>query len=224
MKFPALISKILMNYFRWLAAAVVVIIVFFGYVGFISAKIQKIRITGYLEQRKVQTELNNRQQFLAAMRDSVSRFNAALPADKLQAIDDFIPSSPDFPGLLLTVRNIASAANLDLDSISVGASGQLAATGPTASAEETADATSTTAKAAAAAGVNLQVQDATITVGGGQSYQAFKNFVALIESSRRLLDVVSLSFTLGGDVVGQAAQGDYTLQLRTYYLPSAAAE
>lgn len=222
MKFPTIITKILSGYFRWLASAVVGAILIFGYAGLISDKLQTIRTTGFLEQKKVQAELDNRRQFLAELQESVQRFEAAFPPSKLQALSEFIPSSADFPGLLLTLRNIAAAANLQLDSITIGEVGQLAATGPTASVDVDggqATAAPAAAQAAAAAGVNLQVQNASITVSGGQSYASFKNFVALIESSQRLLDVVSLSFTLGSEAAGQGLSGNYSLQVRTYYLP-----
>lgn len=227
MKVPAFLIKILSERFRLLSTIVVIIILILGYLTLISAKIQTIRTTGFLEKNNVQAELDNRKQLLSDLRDSIQRFEVAFPAERLKAVDEFIPSTDDFPGLLLTINNIASSANLQLDSISITSGGQVAATGPTANAEasdeQTVATAPTTAQAAAAgAGVTLQVQNVAITVSGGQTYTAFKNFVALLESSQRLLDVISLGFSVGSSVPGESSSSGYSLQLRTYYLPSKA--
>jgi Tfp pilus assembly protein PilO len=223
MKFPAIISKkLLSDYFRWVAIALVVAVLALGYVLLLSVKIQTIRTSGFLEQKKTQTELESRQQFLSELRQSVEKFGEVLPPEKLKAVNEFIPSQSDFPGLLLTIRNIAATANLELDGITLGEVGQLAATGPTASVDsgtngDVAGAPSS-AQAATASGVNLQVLNASIIVSGGQNYEDFKNFLDLLESSQRLLDIVNIGFTFS-----EGATGSFSLQVRTYYLPSASA-
>jgi hypothetical protein len=50
-----------------------------------------------------------------------------------------------------------------------------------------------------------------------------KNFVKVIESSRRLFDVVSLNFNLSGTAADGESTTDgspVTFSLRTYYLPA----
>lgn len=218
MKYPPFVIKLLSERFRLLAIGVTAIIVGAGYVLFITTKIQTIQTTGFLQKQQVQAELATQRTNLQALQQTAQHFAAALPAEKLAAVDEFIPSSPDFPGPLLTINNIANAANLKLDSVSIGEVGQLAATSPTGSSDQTAGA-SQSVRAATASGVNLQIQDAAVTVTGGQSYASFKNFIGLLESSRRLLDVVSLGFNLESNNPGQSGQQNFTVHVRTYYLP-----
>ena len=217
MKIPGFLYKLLSDQFRWLALAIVVIVFGLGYWLFISTKIQAIQTTGFVEKKRVLDELATQQRYLDSLKASIGHFNAALPEDRIHAINDFIPSNPDFPGLLLTLNNIANAANLQLDSVDIGEIGQLAATSPTGNSTETQTTQPPSAQAASAAGVNLQVQDASVVVKNGTSYEAFKRFITLVESSQRLMDVVSLSFNISG---GQSGGGDqqFGIHIRTYYL------
>ena len=208
MKTPAFIHKVLQNYFRWLALAVVVIVFVAGYVFVLSAKISSLQTSGFLERKKAQAELESQQKYYEQLRTSTQRFATTLPPDKIAEINDFVPTGDDFPALLLTIRNIASAAGLHLDSLTVGQ------VGATASTEGTA-ATTTSVN-----GLTLRTQDVAVTISGGTSYETFKNFLSLIESSRRLFDVIQLSFTHGRTSENAATTGDYSLTLRTYYLPT----
>jgi hypothetical protein len=221
MKIPAFLYKLLSNQFRWIALVIVGIVLGLGYWLFISEKIQAIQTTGFVEKKRIQNDLATQQRYLDSLKASIGHFHAALPDDQLRAINDFIPSNPDFPGLLLTLNNIANAANLQLDSVDIGEIGQLAATSPTGNSTETAATQPPSAQAASAAGVNLQVQDAAVVVKNGSSYESFKRFITLVESSQRLMDVVSLNFNVSGSQSGAAgADQQFGIHIRTYYLQS----
>ncbi len=215
MKFPTSITSLLSDYFRWLAGAVVVIILGLGYWLILGQQLSKIQTTSLAERTKAEQDLKAEQTYLAALRLSIDRFHQTISAETLASIDDFLPSSPDFPGLLLTVKNVAAAANVKLESLKLSQSGQLGETGSAAGSSRTSS--TPQANAAAATSLNLKTQDATITVAGGTSYDDFKRFLSVTERSRRLLDVIELSFGISS---GQTAAAAYSLTVRTYYLPN----
>lgn len=225
MKTPAFITKLLTDYFRWLAGGVAVVVVLAGYLTVIAPKLTEVQTSQVSRQKATAADLKVKQQRIIDLQVSNAKFNTVLPAERRQVIDDFIPSDSDFPGLLLTVKNIVAQSNLTLDAISIGQDGQTAvaagaATAPTSASSGTAP----TAQAATVSGVNVKTQDITITVSGGSSYDAFKVLLSNFESSRRLFDVVSVTFTNGTAAVGGTQTGGssntWGLVLRSYYLPS----
>ncbi len=216
MKIPAFVQSLLSNYFRWTAGAVVLGVLALGYFFVLDSKIAELRTSGLLERAQVEAHLTSQGEYLTNLRASLGKFKSSLRADDLAGIDAFIPTGPDFPGLLLSLEAIANSANLQLESMNVNEIGQVAAasddTGQAASGNDTA-------QAATPSGFNLQTQDVTVTVAGGTSYEAFKRFITQIESSRRLLDVVSVSFSHTNDTGTAASAKPYNVVIRTYYVP-----
>lgn len=212
MKLPGFVTTLLTDYFRWLAGGVVVLILGLGYWLIIGQQLSSIQTTHIAARNQVEGQVKTQQQFLDDLRASIDKFHRVLPASSLSSIDDFLPSSTDFPGLLLTIRNIAASSNVNLQTLALSQTGEVAANQLPAA---TANGSGTEAQAAAVTSLSVKTQDVNITVAGGTSYTAFKRFLANIENSRRLLDVTSVAFSVGktgGDV--------YTLTIRTYYLPS----
>ncbi len=216
MKASDLTNKILSSYFGWLVGGVAVIILGLGYTVVLSAQLSLIQTTSLNEKTQTEQRLKTETEYLAALKGSITRFHQVLPNDKIGAIDDFLPSSSDFPGLLLTLKNLAASANVQLESLNLSQTGQVAAS---PSANGATSAAPGVANAAAASSLNLKTQDASIAVAGGTSYDDFKHFLSVIEHSRRLLDVIQLSF--GVSPGGQSAAQSYAMVVRTYYLPSA---
>lgn len=226
MKIPSIISKSLINYYRFIIGGVVAIVLVAGYILILSPKVTQIRSSDVTAKQNAESELAVQKKYVEALRASNEKFTKVLPENTQASINTFIPSDPDFPGLMLTVKNIVSEAQLTLDSITVGASGQQAASGATAT---TGGSTKTpTANAATVSGVSLSTQDVSITVSGGNSYESFKRLLTAIESSQRLFDVVSVSFSVPTQqststttATSAAAVGTtWSLVLRSYYLPT----
>lgn len=200
MKFPPIINKVLINYFRFIAAGAVAVVLLAGYLFLIAPKVTEVKTTETTTRKNAETELKIQQDFLIDLKKSNEKFSTTFGSEQIKAINEFIPSSPDFPGLLLTVQNIVSQARLTLDSFSVGAVGQLPS-----------------AQGASAAGVTFLTQDVSISVSGGGNYAAFKNLLSLFESSRRLFDIISIGYASGK--ADEKSSIGWTLVLRTYYLP-----
>lgn len=226
MKTPAIITKVLTDYFRWLAAGIAAIVLIVGYVLVIAPKMSQVQSSEVTQRKTFEADLKAKQEYIVALKQSNQKFDVALPVDQRQIIDDFLPSETDFPGLILTVKNIVAQSKLTLDSISVGQGGSVTATAGAATTPSTTAKTPTTPspQAATVGGVNVKTQDISITVSGGSSYDALKTLLTNIESSRRLFDVVSLTFAAaepktGGDASGSSAAA-WSLVLRSYYLPS----
>lgn len=217
MKFPAFLQTLLTDYFRWVAVGLVAIVLLLGYFLLLEQKINTIRTSGLLEREQVEAELEAEQKFLTELEASINTYDDTFTAQQLAEINDFLPSGPDFPGLLLTLESLARSSGLELDAMTINEVGQtISSETPTAPG----GAGSTAAQAATAIGSAVNTQDITLTVSGGTSYDSFKRFITLIESSRRLLDVLSLSFahTISADTGGEGAS-PYNLVVRTYYLP-----
>lgn len=213
----SLMTKLLTDYFRWLVGAVVAIVLVAGYLIILVPKLTELRTTTVSDRAQAQATLKSEQDYATALESSVQRFHQVLPDTQLQKINDFLPSTADFPGLLLTLKNVAQAANLSLDSMTVGQVGQLA--GGAASGAKAV--TAPTAQAATVSGAGIQTQDVTAVFSGGSSYDQFKSLLQTIESSQRLFDIVSLSFSSGAaNAATSATTNSWTMVLRTYYLPA----
>lgn len=226
MKTPTIIIKALTDYFRWLVGGVATIVLVAGYLVALAPTITEVRTSQVTARKNAEAELKSQEDYAAALTQSNAKFAALLPTDRRKNIDDFIPSDPDWPGLILTVKNIVTQSRLTLDSITVGQGGQLAVAAGSAGSAAAAgkDSGSPSAQAATVSGVNLRTQDVAIAVSGGTSYDAFKSLLSRIESSQRLFDVISVNFSAGaadstgGSQPGGGAAG-WSLVLRTYYLP-----
>lgn len=206
MNLPPFINKVLSEYFRWLAGGLMVVVLILGYNFLIAPKVDTIKTTGILERQQAQADLASEKKHLSELQSSITKFHSVLPIERIQQIDDLIPATADFPGLLLTLKNLAVTANLSLEGMSVG---QVAAHSPQTSQDSSLT----------VGGLAIRVQDVSVSVSGGTSYEAFKNYLMLIESSRRLLDIISVNFSNAAPADHPEAGSPYSLVVRTYYLP-----
>ncbi|GEM_PF-2426689 len=219
MKIPEFLSQWLIAYWRWFALGVVVIIFSLGYVTLLASKIASVRTEGLAERSQTIDQLKADQAYRDALTVSAAAFDQKISAADRATLEQFIPTGSDFPTLLLTVKDIAARSNLKLTDVFVTEIGQTTAAGSTAPIASAAG--SGVAQAATIEGVNLRTQDLAVTVTGIRSYGDVKNFVRVIESSRRLFDVVSVGFDLTNTAAATGADGSpMTLRLRTYYLPA----
>lgn len=215
MNIPGFLNRLLIDSFRWLAIGVAVIILALGYFFVVDAKLAALRTSGFLERNRVTSELEAQKKYLADLQSSVAQFDTRLSTAQREEINTFIPTGTDFPGLLLMLENLAAQANLKLASMNVAEVGQVASAAAGGSPTG-----APTAAAASVAGLPVRIQDVSVSFQGGTSYEELKRFIELIESSRRLLDVVSLNFSHGEDpATGQRGASAYTMVVRTYYLP-----
>lgn len=204
----SIITFLLEKNFRWTAAVAAVAVLVVGYLAIISGQVNLLLNSGYLERSTVVRDLKAEKDYFERLSSATERYRQAITPETVQTVDNFIPSEADFPGLLVTIKNVAESSGLTLNTISIGQSGAAANTS-----------TGKQAKVTIAGNLPLQAQDVSMTVSGGTSYEQFKNFLLNIEHSQRLLDVVSLNFSTAGGTGSTETSNNYTLTLRTYYLP-----
>lgn len=226
MKIPKIIGKLFNQYFRFIVGGIVVAILAAGYFLLLSPKIADVRSTQGAAQKNAEAELKTQQSYLASLKQSNAKFDQVLPVSIRNKINNFIPSEPDFPGLLLTLKNIVSQAQMTLDTMSVGQSGETAVASTTGTTATTGKSGTTSAQAATVSGINVKTQDVSISISGGKTYQDFKKLLSLLESSQRLFDVISVNYsgptsTTGSTAVVTTSTEDlkWSIVLRTYYFP-----
>ena len=231
MKIPDFLAQWMTKYWRLFALGVAVIIFSLGYVTLLAGKISQVRTEGLAERTQTVEQLKADEAYRAALEASSTAFDQKITTADRANLEQFIPTGSDFPTLLLTVQDIVARSNLQLTDLFVTEIGQTTAAGTTATqftsgsdSQVTSGSDSSAAQAATVEGVNLRTQDIAVTVTGIRSYDDVKNLASVIESSRRLFDVVSLGFDLanssGSESTGGVAGSPMTLRLRTYYLPA----
>ena len=223
MRTPDFLSRWLIDFWRWFALGTVVLILALGYFFVLAGKIESVRTDGLLKRTQADEQLAADSAYKDALQASAKAFEQKISASDRATIEEFIPTGSDFPSILLTVQDMAKRAGLQLTDVAVTEIGQVAAARTDATVASQSTSTTSIAQAATVQGVNLRTQDVNVTVGGLRSYDEVKNFVKVIESSRRLFDVVSLNFNLSGTAVegeGATDGSPVTFSLRTYYLPA----
>jgi len=142
----------------------------------------------------------------------LSRYNAFDPGS-LDRLQKLLPDNVDNIGLILELDNLAGRYGLALQNVDVS----------------TADSQTPAGGAAigAIAGANQNYSSLTLTFGTAGSYDSFVKFLTNLESSLRVVDLVSLTIASGASTnqgtighTGTAAQPSYTYNiiLRTYWL------
>jgi Tfp pilus assembly protein PilO len=145
----------------------------------------------------------------------LSRYNAFNPTD-LANLQKLLPDDVDNVGLILDLDNLASRYGLALENVDVSSS----------AAQTTANQT-----AIGAVGTSDQKYDSlTLAFGTRGTYANFVQFMGNLQSSLRILDLVSLTVaddTGSAPGAGTAAKAaapvpepvyDYNITLRTYWL------
>lgn len=223
MRTPDFISHWLIDFWRWFALGTVALIFTMGYFFVLAGKIESVRTDGLLKRTQAAEKLVADTAYKEALQASATAFEKKISDSDRATIEEFIPTTSDFPSILLTIQDMAKRAGLQLTDVAVTEIGPIAAAGTEATVASQTTTTTSIAQAATVQGVNLRTQDVNVTVGGLRSYDEVKNFVKVIESSRRLFDVVTLNFNLNGTAADgeSATDGSPVLfSLRTYYLPA----
>lgn len=176
------------------AAALILI----GYVLLIGPKWTEISSVGLSDYKKEQLRLDADKEYLTALQTLVAKYDA-FNQSRLDEIEQIIPTGDQLPALFVQMEAMVKDAGMQLDSISF---------------ETNAEASVTTSSP-------LNTLNIAIQVSGGARYTDMKLLVDTIEKNQRLLDLVSIAFTLDETdiVAAEGAQGgSYQLTLRTYYL------
>lgn len=162
--------------------------------------------TSIAELRKNHTELDA--SLLAAgefkeKEAELTEKRADIPPEQLARLDAFLPDTVDNVQLIVDLDSLAERSGVNLSSFSIGSAGGDSAEAPPGGAYDPNEVSSSSQ--------STETLDLSVTITG--SYSAFKSFLASVEQSLRLLDVVSLS-------IQDSETGVYTynLTLRLYWL------
>lgn len=215
MSTPDIIVKVLRDYFRWTAIAVVVLVLSLSYGLVLSKKISVIQTISFSDRTKAKNDLAAASAYLTTLQSSIEKFQRQYTATDRARLDRLLPTASEFPDLLLTIDNMASVAGLDLRTINVTNISTASTEGaPATAAGDPATTEETIGVIANVPG--LAAQDISVTVGQGTSYEQFKRFLAIVESSGRLFDIINLTYVRPGDAAEASAV--YAFTLRAYYL------
>ncbi len=213
MTVPNFVQKLLHEYFRWTVLGVVALFFVLGYVVFLNAKITAIQTTSFADRSRAQNDLTRSQNYVASLQKTLDTYRQSFPAAMRERLDQLLPEETDFPTNLLTVKNMAKTAGLELSAITVS---EVAPTVVTTD-EQTPVSEDTTDSATKSSAIpNLRAYDVSISVQQGTGYENFKQFIKTLESSEPLYDVQTLNFTASSDAESTAT---YTFVIRTYALP-----
>ncbi|MFC1662816.1 hypothetical protein ACFL04_01455 [Patescibacteria group bacterium] len=201
------ISRKLINlyvkYSRYITIGVAVILVIVGYALLIGPKWNEIRLVGLNDYAREQRKLEDDKVYLGELEKLVTKYNGINQAI-LSDIDEVLPDRQDLPNLFVQMEALAIDAGATMSNISF----------------------STTESEALSESVQLKVLDIDIELDGGNRYNEVKALLDIFERNKRILDLISISFSLEGTEtvsLDKEVSGDYNLNLRTYYLDTAQA-
>lgn len=209
MTMPSIITKILRDYFRWVILVVVAIILGLGYGLLLNKKIARIQTISFSDKTRAQSELDTATKYASDLQVSLDSFQKSFNQTDLVALNQVLPTSTEFPDLLLSIKQMATISNLELAAITINASGEVKTIEPDSGSA-----------ALGVAPAKVQSIDISLQFNKGTGYEQFKSFLGIIESSKRIYDVQSLSFSEPSGKEGTATP--ITLILRTYVLPDEA--
>ena len=157
--------------------------------------------------------LDKAQQLQQLKQTLLARYNAFNPND-IARLQTMLPDGVNNVGLILDLDNLAAHYGLPLQNVDVSG-GDTASTG--------------TQTATGAIGANTQTyQSLTLKFGTSGPYSSFVQFLSDLQSSLRILDIVSLSVApgtgssavIGGQQTSSSPAPSYTYEitLKTYWL------
>jgi Tfp pilus assembly protein PilO len=160
----------------------------------------------------LRTELSQKKQTLNELNELLEKISQIEGeyqniSDEAQKIFLSLPAKRDIPYLLVHFENLASSNGLLLESINFGQLGK--------NEQQTAQQTKIQSANILS---NLPCFTADLNMTG--SYEAFKNYLAALEKSARLMDVKSASFAIYDRSNLSAGLGifNFNLSLNVYYL------
>lgn len=226
MKLPAslrnIVTKLMTTYFRYVLLAVAAVVLGIGYTTVIAPNIKTVRLTGFLELRRETENLKRANMYYAQVSDMVSKYQDAV--GKRQDVSTIIlPKQPELDKLFLILQEVARASNVSVDSIAI-IKGSSVTTSTTSAQQKSATTKSGSNKnAASTTGDTLRVLDINFGVTGVLDYDSYKQTLAALEQSMRILDVSGIAYKPTGlDQQGASLSTTTTMfQIRAYYLESA---
>ncbi len=214
--------------FRLFAVLTALVIAVAGFLALLQPKISQIREFGILNLQQTRTRLTIKEATLEATKSLAAEYQR-INAQDIQTLQAILPKEPDLPAMFVQVEAIALSSGLKLSSVSFSTA--QTQTNKKAAKEETEEGVATTGagktvsagtattpateSAAAKRSGAVREMTTTFTVTGGSGYASLKQFLDTLESSVRLLNVQSLSYT-------PAKPGDaetYVINATTFYLP-----
>lgn len=210
------LNRILSMRFRWVSFSVITIIVLLGYYFFLNPKLSEIRRVGVFDLARTKEQLELKRDIYQTTKELHDRYNQ-LNLENVELLAGLLPDRQQLPELFVQVEALALASNLRLDNVGFAEVGTTSAA-TRAAAPATGEGGAAAAKtppapqaAAVRSRQTLKKLSVTFSVSGGNGYSDLKKFLANVESSLRLLDVQSLSYTPGEDE-------RYQINAITYYL------
>lgn len=183
----------------YIIIGIVALLVLIGYTLLIGPKWTEISSVGLSDYKNEQARLDNDKEYLEALKSLVAKYNT-INQTKIDDISKIVPTGDQLPALFVEMEAMATDAGMDLETVTFSTE------------TNTAVATSTG---------GLKTLTISMNIKGGSRYSDMKQLIDTIEKNQRLLDLISISFTLDEtDVVSvdETTGGAYTLSLRTYYL------
>lgn len=210
-----------MTRFRWVSFGIVAAIVLSGTFFFLFPKFSEIRKVGIFDLQKAENQFDLKQQIFATTKELTNAYDA-LNLQDVEKLEAMLPKQQDLPNMFVQVEAIAEASGMKLDNVGftdLGAASQaVQAARVTPPSNEESGSSNTNASATAPKTPKvldprnaLRKMSVAFSVSGGNGYEDLKRFLTNVESSVRMLDIQSLSYSPGG-------QGRYQINAITYFL------
>jgi Tfp pilus assembly protein PilO len=212
------ISHLVVRRFRWLIAVVVVCVFGLGFLFFLRPKLAEIQKVGVFDLRRTKDELALKETILSSTQELVSKYEE-LQLDEVAKLKALLPTEAGIPDLFVQIEAIAIASKFELANVSFAEPSAERTTQAGAAATDEEGLTAKTQPAAAPTapstpkaltGESIKKINVTFSVAGDGGYDSFKTFLSTVESSVRLLDIQSISYTPSED-------GQYQINAVTYY-------
>jgi len=148
-------------------------------------------------------KLNETQSLREKLADLEKKYNGmASEADK---VAEAVPAEQDISGLLVQVEELASRNGLILQDVNFSV--------VEAKKNQSPAAIAAAAKAATPPGIKIL----TVSLSLNGTYPSLKNFVKSIENNLRIMDILTIDFSLQKAEAGALANQDFKISLNTYY-------
>ncbi|OGY91200.1 MAG: hypothetical protein A3H70_02550 [Candidatus Komeilibacteria bacterium RIFCSPLOWO2_02_FULL_48_11] len=194
---PSYLLRWFLQYYQLVTAASCILLLVLGYFLLLSPKLTRARIdeaAKFATEQERQKNLELKLQYLAAL----SKKRAETSEADIQKIAFLLPSGPAIPEFLASLEGIARESQVTVEGI------ELSLIEPVKTKDQS--------KGVAVDSLppDIRALEASVNVAA-TTYSALKTFLANIEHSLRLMDVVALLYS--------PAAKSYTIMVHTYYLP-----
>lgn len=228
MKIPSIIFKmftaLMTTFFRYVLIVVAVTIILIGYLTFLRPQFEKVRETGILAFQSESERYTDRLQYYTKVQEMVDKYRLVLKQKKVDE-KTILPHKPEVENLFLIFQAIAQASGMNLETVAIVKGGSLATVAPDGTTSASTQGRQTGSAGAAtkttSATSTLQVLNITVTMSGINAYENFKNLLKNLESSQRIFDIPSVSYTSSATASqdpNQQATTQYSFEMKSYYL------